>query len=1104
MNKVNMISLQNENLFYLFYTYIYNFFNNIALIISDLIFFDGVQLWTNSLIEIIQWIPTQEIQLVDTGLEFFSTLFSSINEKYIQEKILPEQFSLAPIIPSLLLSLFHIFANPELNEDQRVKLIVLLYMIVGSFAWADDLNNQLVSQCFDDTFEAWINLFMSALKTNPKSHIKMKIYILKILNIIYRDFTYYSRKSISSKLIPIWSFFNSILPLYMWNCVYNVPLKFLNENIQPIDEFWKQKEQKDEENISLGSHYLDEEDEQLYQNDIYRLTLNCIQLISTLAIKETFYQIIKIAVYPLINALSNFIFITKDIEQLYIYEPTSAIIVNEEDEYTKNSIRNQCIQLLFSLIDKYKDETVLAIFQICENFIMGKDSNKNQNQELINAFDRALKIKKDKKTSIELSKEKFSEIIKNSGFQNNSEKHLLKQQEAALYILGSFSDDIIVFCYRNKQYDILQLIKYLIKTFNKQENSILISRALWCISRYSEIIGAKDVTLFLEAFKITQECIFNQNNQAFVLLVAIKSLGIISHKIHFFKNQLMNSTQFSYYGIGNVDIIHYFIQILDIFQDQDTVLMVLDSLQNLIKLENNNYSVELASVGANYILKIFTLLNDHPGINKCVMNLLVLLVENPMAFRVVFEGISPFILDSFQLFQNYLEVNPSLQQIKQYDINLMIVNNYLYFLCYNFFKQIKSILEIINIFINYCKNNSDANSLMQLLNPLIQLMILNEENTLQQNATICLKSFLKIGNEYIFQNNLIQDMMKVIMKLLQIPLNSQSEVSSTYSGNLCIIAFHKLLGGNGDPDILRQIVYKIFRSKLATTVQGLVLVWARLINNNALEAVNFLSSFSIENRPAIKVLIDKWLLQQPVFRGRLTKNTTFLALSKLFLLKDKRIENLLAIAYNPSHSNVGNDVIAPYKILSTLIRGLDNEMGPQQKKEKKKEKNQLFNQYDKDRLEVQDDDQFEEEEDEDEDNLVYEKLDNEEKIEVDLNIIQDEEDNNNNNNNNTGENKTGGLGEFEIGSTNYMTEGFAFGYDDGEECDETTEEDLIYLNDEFIDIECSEMLKKIFNQLTAQNNIKYFTECLRKLLREDIMLLKKHVMIKNLDQLQLN
>jgi len=79
-----------------------------------------------------------------------------------------------------------------------------------------------------------------------------------------------------------------------------------------------------------------------------------------------------------------------------------------------------------------------------------------------------------------------------------------------------------------------------------------------------------------------------------------------------------------------------------------------------------------------------------------------------------------------------------------------------------------------------------------------------------------------------------------------------------------------------------------------------------MIISNPLESVNFLCSFSIENRLALKALIDKWLLQQPVFRGKLTKTVTFLALTKLFLLKDKRLESLTAIAYNPSHSNIGN------------------------------------------------------------------------------------------------------------------------------------------------------------------------------------------------------
>lgn len=49
-----------------------------------------------------------------------------------------------------------------------------------------------------------------------------------------------------------------------------------------------------------------------------------------------------------------------------------------------------------------------------------------------------------------------------------------------------------------------------------------------------------------------------------------------------------------------------------------------------------------------------------------------------------------------------------------------------------------------------------------------------------------------------------------------------------------------------------------------------------------------------------------------------------MALSKLFLLRDKRVDNLLVIGFNPSHTNINNDVNAPLKILATLIRCLNN------------------------------------------------------------------------------------------------------------------------------------------------------------------------------------
>ena len=52
-----------------------------------------------------------------------------------------------------------------------------------------------------------------------------------------------------------------------------------------------------------------------------------------------------------------------------------------------------------------------------------------------------------------------------------------------------------------------------------------------------------------------------------------------------------------------------------------------------------------------------------------------------------------------------------------------------------------------------------------------------------------------------------------------------------------------------------------------------------------------------------------------------------MALSKLYLLRDKRIDNLLVNGFKPPHTQVCNDVTAPLKILATLIRCLENEMG---------------------------------------------------------------------------------------------------------------------------------------------------------------------------------
>lgn len=105
----------------------------------------------------------------------------------------------------------------------------------------------------------------------------------------------------------------------------------------------------------------------------------------------------------------------------------------------------------------------------------------------------------------------------------------------------------------------------------------------------------------------------------------------------------------------------------------------------------------------------------------------------------------------------------------------------------------------------------------------------------------------------------------------------------------------------------------------------MVIVYARLVHSNLKEIVGFLSETSVNNRISLKILLDKWLLHQPLFRGKYAKNSTFSALIKLLETKNEHIESLMVVGYDPSHKNVNSEVWAPYKILSILLRMIENE-----------------------------------------------------------------------------------------------------------------------------------------------------------------------------------
>ena len=59
---------------------------------------------------------------------------------------------------------------------------------------------------------------------------------------------------------------------------------------------------------------------------------------------------------------------------------------------------------------------------------------------------------------------------------------------------------------------------------------------------------------------------------------------------------------------------------------------------------------------------------------------------------------------------------------------------------------------------------------------------------------------------------------------------------------------------------------------MPSVVQSMVLVYSRLILLYPEDILEFLNTFTVENRVGLKVLIDKWLLHQPLFKGKYFKN----------------------------------------------------------------------------------------------------------------------------------------------------------------------------------------------------------------------------------------
>ena len=131
------------------------------------------------------------------------------------------------------------------------------------------------------------------------------------------------------------------------------------------------------------------------------------------------------------------------------------------------------------------------------------------------------------------------------------------------------------------------------------------------------------------------------------------------------------------------------------------------------------------------------------------------------------------------------------------------------------------------------------------------------------NGTNTLKTFIWLGHKHVLACSKPEDIIRVCKKLLQPETNEQAAICL---GNLIIQVIHKIQP-RIDTSLLMAVVKKIYKSRMPSIVQSLVLVFARLIQTYPKEIIKELSETVIDNRRNLKIVLDKWFLQQALFRG---------------------------------------------------------------------------------------------------------------------------------------------------------------------------------------------------------------------------------------------
>ena len=395
---------------------------------------------------------------------------------------------------------------------------------------------------------------------------------------------YYSSKFFNLLIEPTWRLIVLELSLYCNAVVFNKEIEYTEDKEITMEE---------ENNIYQHGYESDDDEE---MNGMEGLIMELIDFTVDLLKRSRIITALKPALFTFLLCIKGYLLLSYN--SILLWKNDSNLYISEEyDEENINSVRSKTLALIREISKEIEDDALSEFIHLVIDELI--------NGIKINNYKEVIKL------------DDYNLITPYLNKLNNEKLYNQMRQESNLLILGNVSDDLLRLKDKQiKMNEIDNLLDYLIKIItenNIKENSILIGRAVWCLSKLVWSVRTDEDYLTKIFNSVSQTMCDNKNNDLSIQLICAQCISIICQRLISQKKEL-DSKQLITKDFDKL------IELLDKVNEK-TLFIPIENLLYLTKL-NKETSLYLPHKHLTPLFQIYSNNFNDPYIGKKIIELL--------------------------------------------------------------------------------------------------------------------------------------------------------------------------------------------------------------------------------------------------------------------------------------------------------------------------------------------------------------------------------------------------------------------------------------------------------------------------------------------------